>query len=345
VAETSKDRNKQTKDQLLRKKEEAALRRAGLAPGEMVDDALARAFASGVRWLRGNTTTLQGILIGVIVVGAAYAYYQHRVEQRDEDVSSALFKGVESERGKISTSPKTEEEALQDPTPSWRSPEDRRTASLASYRKAITGNPGSGAAILARMSEAGLLFDKRDWDGAIAALRDVKASALAKADASVRARAADMEGLALESKGDLDGALKAFRELQNTDLHGLKELGMYEQARILFGRGDTAQAKNLLVSVREKLHPKTEDPAGGGEGRMFPFLSAQVDDLLARIDPAAVTSPSRAGGSKSMNPADLERLQEQFRRKMKQAQEKAEQQKGQAPPPGGATAPASSGSR
>ena len=35
--------------------------------------------------------------------------------------------------------------------------------------------PGTGAAILARLGEAGSLFDKRDWDGANQAYRDVKA--------------------------------------------------------------------------------------------------------------------------------------------------------------------------
>lgn len=343
VAETSKDRNKDIKNKLLKKKEEDAQRRAGLAPGEMVDDALARGMASFIRWLRDHTALMQGAVVVAILAGAGYAYYQHRVEKRAEEVSSALFKGVRSDLGKVTPSPKTEEEAMQDPAPSWRSPEDRRTAALVSYRKAMTTAQGSGAAILARLGEAGLLFEQKNWDGAITALREVKASPLAKADASVRGRAADMEGLALEAKGDLDGALKAFREVQNTDLRGLKELGMYEQARVLYGRGDTAGAKNLLVSVREKLHPKSEETAAAGpsaEQRMFPFLSSQVDDLLRRIDPSSVTTGAgRAGGK--MSPADLERLQEQFKRQMKEAQQKAEREKGQTPTE--APAPASSG--
>jgi hypothetical protein len=305
VAETSNDRNKAVKNQLLKKADAAAMRRAGLDPGEMVDDALARAMASIVKWIRTNTGTMQAVAVGVVVVGAAYAFYQNRVEQRDEEVSSALFKGMQSEHGKISPNPKTDEEYLQDPAPTWRSPEDRRTAALNSYRKAIGRNPSSGAAILARLGEAGLLFEQGNWDTALTALREVKASALGKADASVRGRAADMEGLALEAKGDTDGALKAFREVQNTDLRGMKELGMYEQARILFAKGDPAGAKNLLTQVREKLHPKADENSSSAEERMFPFLSTQVDDLLRRIDPSAVTSGGgRAGGNK-MSPADL----------------------------------------
>jgi predicted negative regulator of RcsB-dependent stress response len=342
VAETSKDRNKDIKNKLLKKKEEDAQRRAGLAPGEMVDDALARGMASFIRWLRDHTALMQGGVVVAILAGSGYAYYQHRVEKRAEEVSSALFKGARSDLGKISPNPKTEEEAVQDPTPSWRSTEDRRTAALVSYRKAMTSHPGSGAAILARLGEAGVLFEQNNWDGAITALREVKASPLGKADASVRGRAAELEGLSLEAKGDLDGALKAFREVQNTDLRGLRELGMYEQARILYGRGDAAGAKNLLTSVREKLHPKSDDSASGpsAEQRMLPFLSSQVDDLLRRIDPSSVTTGGRAGGSK-MSPADLERMQEQFKRQMKEAQEKAERAKGQTPTE--APAPASSG--
>ena len=45
---------------------------------------------------------------GAVVVGAGYAFYQNRVEKRAEDVSSALFQGLRSERGKISPNPKTE---------------------------------------------------------------------------------------------------------------------------------------------------------------------------------------------------------------------------------------------
>jgi tetratricopeptide (TPR) repeat protein len=341
VAETtSKDRNKQVKDQLLKKKDAAALRRAGLDPGEMVDDALARATASFIKWLRSHTGMLQAAVVGVVLVGAGYAYYENRMEKRDDEVSSALFRGVEDERGKISTTPKTEEEERQDPTRTWRSAEDRRNAALGAYRKAIASYPGSGAAILAQLNEAGMLFEQDQWDAALAALHAVKASALARADPSVRGRAADLEGLALEGKGDVDGALKAFREVQNTDLRGLKELGMYEQARLLYARGDSAEAKNLLISARDRLRPKTGETSGGGEERLLPFLSSEVDALLGQIDPAAVAQ-NRAGG-KSLSAADLARLQEQFKRSMKHAQEKAENQKDHEPTPAGSAPPASS---
>ena len=64
------------------------------------------------------------------------------------------------------------------PTPVFKSAEERRDTALASYRKVTSTYPGTGAAILARLGEAGLLLDKRNWDGATA-YRDVKASALA----------------------------------------------------------------------------------------------------------------------------------------------------------------------
>ncbi len=66
---------------------------------------------------------------------------------------------------------------------------ERRDAALAKYREVESKFAGTGAAILARLAEAGLLLDKGDAKGAEAAYEDVKASPLAQADAQVRGRA------------------------------------------------------------------------------------------------------------------------------------------------------------
>ena len=152
--------------------------------------------------------------------------------------------------------------------------------------------------------------------GPTEAYGDVKASALSTADVMVRGRALEGIGLALEGKGDLDGALKAFRELENTDTRGLKELGMYHQARILFAKGDTDKPRELLKGARERLKGTASPSNAGplGESHPFQFLESQVDDLLRRIDPSAIPAPTAPapGGGSGITPEQLQQLQEQL---------------------------------
>jgi len=162
--------------------------------------------------------------------------------KRADAATGELMKAVLTERGRIvassSAAKSTEDEVPGDTLPVFKSAEERRDTALATYRKVTSSYAGTGAAILARLGEAGLLLDKRDWDGALSAYRDVRSSPLAAADVSVRGRALEGIGLALEGKSDNEGALKSYRELENTDVRGLKELGMYQQARLLLAKGE-----------------------------------------------------------------------------------------------------------
>ncbi len=338
----AEDRNQNVKKQLLKKRDEAVRRKVPLAPGEMVDDAVARGLASGSRWLKANFGVVQWFIVAAIVAGIGYAIYDHRSTKRAEAAAGELIKGVVTEHGRIvsesSPAQKSEEQAAEDPAPVFKSVDERSGAALASYRKVTSSYPGTGAAILARMGEAGVLLDKRDWDGAIAAYRDVTNSPLAKVDPSVRGEALQGIGLALEGKGDVDGALKTFRELENTDIRGLKELGMYQQARLLFAKGDADKAKELLKGARERIKGASSSSGPAGESHPFGFLETQVDDLLRRIDPSAIPAPAPAPGvggpgGRSLNPEDLQRLQEQLKRRMPQTKGKGLPDPGSLPPP------------
>jgi predicted negative regulator of RcsB-dependent stress response len=342
------DRNQNVKQQLLKKRDEAARRKVPLAPGEMVDDAVARGLSGGARWLKKNFGVLQWFIIAAIAGGIGYAVYDSRLTKRAEAASAELLKGTLTERGRVvaGTTSKNDEENADDPTPVFKSAEEKRETALASYRKVTTTYPGTGAAILARMGEAGVLLDKREWDNALAAYRDVKSSALAAADVAVRGRAIEGIGLALEGKKDTDGALKAFRELGNTDSKGLKELGMYHEARMLYAKGDTDKAKELLKGARERLKntessSKAAVPMPGGESRPFGFLEGQIEDLLKRIDPTALAAepamPTPGAGGKSVTPDNLKKIQEELQRKL---QEKAKKPSGD---PGRAGEPAPPG--
>ncbi len=315
----AEDKNQTVKKQLLKKREDAARRKIPLAPGEMVDDALARGMAGTGRWLKTNFGALQWVFIGLVVAGVAYAAYDRHTIKRTEAASNELNKATQAERGRITGA------SPPNPTPVFKSAEERNDTALASYRKVTSSYPGSGAAILARLGEGGILLDKRNWDGALAAYRDVKGSALAKADPTVRAAALEGIGLALEAKGDTDEALKTFHELEGTGVVGQKELGMYHQARILAAKGDVDKAKELLKTAKDgvKWHDTPATTPGGGEVRPFNFLESQIDDLLRRIDPNA------APETPQMTPEQMRRFQEQLRRMSEHGQAPGQ------PPPAG----------
>jgi len=344
------DRNQDVKQQLLKKRNEAVRRKVPLAPGEMVDDAVARGLSGASRWLKNNFGVLQWVIVAAIAGGIGYAVYDSRSIKRAEAASAELFKGTLNERGRVvaGTTSKNDEENPDDPTPVFKSIEEKRETALASYRKVITSHPGTGPAILARLGEAGVLLDKRDWDAALAAYNEVKSSALAAADVTVRGRALEGVGIVLEGKKDADGALKAFRELENTDARGLKELGMYHEARILYAKGESDKAKELLKGARGRLKSdegssKTAQPGPGGESRPFSFLESQIEDLLRRIDPtalaaeAALPAPGAPPG-KGVTPDNLKKLQEELQRKLQEKAKKSGDEKGGAgnPAPPGA---------
>jgi tetratricopeptide (TPR) repeat protein len=335
-----------------------------LAPGELVDDALARGTAAAGRWLKKNFSTIQWVIIGAAAAGVGYGVYVYRGERRAEAASAGLVQAIEKERGRISDKPESASGAEgkngeDDTTPTFKSADERRAAALSAYQAASGKAPGSGPAILARLGEAGLLLDKHDWDGAVAAYREVKSSKLAAADIDVRGRAIEGTGYALEGKGDIDGAIAAFHELENTDAKGLKDLGLYHQARVLYARnkeGDRDKAKTLLKTAHDHLEAaaaetsKSAGPAANAQGPHYTFLQNQVDDLLRRIDPAALPSSAppempemgmASGGGGGVDPAQMKALQEQLQRQLKA------HSKGGAPPgapaPGTPPAPAGGG--
>jgi hypothetical protein len=136
----------------------------------------------------------------------------------------------------------------------------------------------------------------------------------------VKGRALEGLGFAYELKAqatpadgpkNLDDALKYFRELENSDVKGFKELGMYHQARVYEAKGDKDRAKELLKSLRERVSKP-------GEGHPFPYLEVVTDDRLRAIDPTAIPQKQSGalggpGGGK-MSEAQMKQLIEQLQK-------------------------------
>lgn len=244
-------------------------------------------------WLEKNQQTVQigGALLVVGLLGfGGYLFYQ---QKHASDASVALSKAVADDRGLIGELPPDDDESgrIKDPRPIFKTHTEKRDAALAKYKDVQAKYPGTGAAYLARLGEASVLLDKRDADGAIAAYTDAKGSPLAAADVEVRGRAMEGLGFAYELKAKLDApnkdkhldaAMAEYKALENVvDTKGFKELGMYHQSRVFQDKGDKAKAKELLVSLRERLSKP-------GETHPFAYLDEMAQDRLRMLDPKAV---------------------------------------------------------
>ncbi|XXX81911.1 tetratricopeptide repeat protein [Sorangium sp. So ce134] len=316
--ELPKDKNARAKELLARRREQAAGRRpVQLLPGEMVEDALSRMTSGAGRWIKKNFHVLQWGVLAALVATGGVLFYLSRSEKKDAVSSSALMSAVAADRGRVlAEDTRTDEEKEFDTTRTFKTTDERSDTALAAYNKVIDEHGGSGAAILAKLGQAGVLLDKKDYEHALEAYSAVVSSPLAGADPDVKGRAIEGIGFAREGKGDLDGALASFKELEAIDMKGYKELALYHQARIHLAKGDSEKAKELLKSAHEKLQ------APSTEGRSFQFLEAVVEEMLRKIDPAAVPPRAAFGGPKgqTMTPEEIEQL---IRRARENAEKKA----------------------
>jgi len=258
---------------------------------DAADPLLARTNQVGT-WLQNNQKAVQvggGLLAAGLLATGGYLYYQ---QKHESDASVELSKAISDERGIIGEPPPEDDEnRIKDPRPIFKTAADRRESALGKYKAIQSKFPGTGAAFLARLGEAAVLLDKRDADGAIAAYTDAKSSPLAAADLEVRGRATEGLGFAYELKAQLDPAQKdkyldlamsEYKELENKlDVKGFKELGMYHQSRVFQAKGDNAKAKELLISLRERISKP-------GEDHPFAYIEEMAADRLRMIDPKAV---------------------------------------------------------
>lgn len=277
-------------------------------------------------WIKGHSQTFGAIVVVALlgVVGAVgYVYWQ---DKRQGDASVLLAQGYAAEHGHVSDKEDDEDEdTSRQLYPTFKTVAARRAAAVAKYHEVESKYAGTGAAILARLAEAGLLLDANDGGGARTAYQDVKASPLAQADAEVRGRAIEGIGFANEllARSDEankdkheDDALASFKELETVDMKGFKELGEYHQARVLQAKGDRPKAIELLKDVVKRV---TEP---GSESHPFAYLEYVAGDRLRELDPTALPpkpkaskgAPGGAGvGVDTSDPEMNDRIQEILR--------------------------------
>jgi tetratricopeptide (TPR) repeat protein len=287
---SARDRNQRMRERERARSERRARRdepdeevARGLDAGEMVDDALARASHAAVQWLRHNATLVQWLIVLVVVGFGTWRFVVWRVTRNLENSSDQLMVAVEAERGSVGEQPPMVQPDEIDVRPHFNTNQDRLMRAEELYRKAAGGKASAATTILAKLGLAGVVFDLGKFDEALATYREVKGSALAAHDPEVRARATEGVGLSLEAKGDKDGALAAFHELENSDIKEYQALGLYQQARMRFAKGEREQAKQLLA----KLAEKTKKPEGTEKSAppRPDFVARATEELELAMDP------------------------------------------------------------
>ncbi|HTQ42402.1 MAG TPA: hypothetical protein VMI75_06545 [Polyangiaceae bacterium] len=281
---------------------EAKVKRPGaLGTADVTPDAdpLLERLARAGKWIQEHRQTFGGLVaIGLLGAGGLFGWFYWQGKHQ-ADASAMLAQAIADEKGRVSDKDDDDDDTAatqQGMYPTFKSASDRTAAALAKYRDVEAKYPGTGAAILARLSEGGLLLDSGDAKGALGAYSDVKTSPLAQADVEVRGRAIEGIGFADEllartDEGNkdkhLDEALAAYKDLEAVDMKGFKELGQYHEARVQQAKGDKAKAIELLKAVHEKV-------ADLGETHPFSYLEFVVEDRLRELDPTALPPKSAA---------------------------------------------------
>lgn len=302
-------------------------------------DSLLESASRARRWVGQHREAFGGLMaVAVLATGGLFGWMYWQ-DKRIDEASAVLAQAFADQHGHISEKADDEDDdeaRAKQLYPTFKSAADRREAALAKYRAVESKYSGTGAAILARLSEGALLLDAGDAKGAIAAYDDVSSSALARADAEVRGRAIEGRGFALELLAQTDtadaeklrdGALLAYRDLQSVDMPGMKELGMYHEARVLLTKGDKAKAIDLLKEVHKIV--------GESDGsHRFSYLEFVVEDRLRELDPNALPPKPKASPGGAGPGGKVDSDNPQIQELMRQMQEKARQKGG--PPAGGA---------
>ncbi len=310
--EEIRDRNRRLREQGAESRRERRARERGapargLDATEMVDDALARSTQATVGFLKRYFGVIQWVIVLGIAVAVGWQIYDYRHQRQTAQVSDGLMKGVRASLGLVGVDRSAEPKELKElvnPLPDYASEAERAKAATSAYKEFLDkAKAGSNPALFAKLGLAGTAYDSGKYDDAKKLYEEVRGSKLANEDPDVKARAVEGVGLALEGKGDREGALKAFRALENSDVPGYGMLGLYHQARIWFAKGEREKAKDAIVKVRAKLAKLPEDE----KEQYLDYATAQ---LLRVLDPAEWAKSAQPPSQ--YTPEQLEALKKQI---------------------------------
>jgi tetratricopeptide (TPR) repeat protein len=340
-----------------REREQGSAPRRNLDASEVMDDALARSTHAAAGFLTKHFNKLQWVIMAGLAGWIGYEVYAWRHARTTEKATGEVLKALSAEMGKVgSAEPDMGDDrgAPSDERRSFATDEERLKTALKEYQLAAS----STGSVLALLGEAGVAYDLGQYKQAQTAYEKVKQDAAFARDTDIKGRTLEGLGMALEAQQNEEGALKAFRELQNMDSASFSALGLYHQARIARAKGKTEDALKLLDKAGEKLASLKETPG------VIRYIGRQVLELLETIDPKKATEltdklmsseakkqrdeagmPGAGPGGKNMSPEMQRRIQELMEKIKKEAPPASSDapMPGPVAPPQDAPAPAPSG--
>jgi tetratricopeptide (TPR) repeat protein len=200
--------------------------------------------------------------------------------------SDYLFEGVQAELGRVGDPEeqgKADSRGIIDPSPIFKTQEDRLNAALKDYDEAANERPNSAPAAFALLGKGGVLLELGKYDEALAAYELAQKNPAAADTDLLRASALEGIGLAREGKSDFIGAQQAFEEMEQVP--GFEQAAMFQRARMKNRAGDEAGAKELLNRLLEKLGPPPPSMPGMPPSALNASLRARAIQLAASLDP------------------------------------------------------------
>jgi len=263
----------------------------GLDASERVDDAFSRASDRSFKWIKDHFNVVQWLIVGGIATWIGMQIYTWRTDRTASRVANDLASAVAAESGRIGATDeqdKRDERGSLDARRVFATDEARLAAAKDGFQKVVDARSGTPAGNVAKMGLAGVLFDQGKFDDAKNLYEAVLSSDLAKLSPEMKGRSLEGLGLSLEGKGDLDGALKKFGELENAEISGFTEIALYQEGRVLHEKKDDAAAVEKLKKALDRLSKEKTGPTDPPS-----YLLETTRSLLERIDPKAVPPPSQ----------------------------------------------------
>jgi tetratricopeptide (TPR) repeat protein len=187
----------------------------------------------------------QVVIGGVVVLAVAVlatVLVNARVS-REREAGALLYRVVEAAGGEISSVPLSGV-----PAPLFKTDEERQRAVIDAAQKLRDRHADSRAAITATLMMGHAQYRLGEWDKALESYRAFLAAA--PSDDSMRFAALDGVAHALEAKGELDGAVKAWDEAAGVKSYA--DRAALEKARILAKAGKPDEARQILTGFAEQ---------------------------------------------------------------------------------------------
>ncbi len=215
------------------------------------------ALAEAAEWAgKRQKVILAGVVALVAVLAAVVGISSYRESSRAA-AGAQLSRALEIAGGDVSSIPLPNAGR-----PIYKTAADKNAALLAAAQAVRKEHGGSRAAVTAALLEGDAQLGMGKWDEAAAAYRAFLDGA-GEGD-SLRFSASDGLARALEGKGDLDGAAKAYEAAGGLEL--FRDRAALERARLLAKAGKVEEARKSLDAI-SKTSP----------------LAGEVQERLARL--------------------------------------------------------------